>query len=99
LDSFTSLVPLPVFAQLFQSGRAGYNYGFQYHSERVTLGTNVNQCTADGGAVCDPDLIAAGSPLVNTRPVYNYPYPSQNTFFWTDASCTQLVKVRQDGMM
>ena len=99
LDSFTLLVLLPVFAQRFQARRAEYNYDFEYHGERVILGTNVNQCTADGGAVCDPDSINADSPLVNTRPVYDYPFPSQNTFFWTDAGCTQLVKVRKDGMM
>lgn len=82
-----------------QSTRSNYNYDFEYHGERVTLGTNVNQCTADGGIVCDPDSMIANNPLVNTRPVYNYPYPSQNIFFWTDTSCTQLVKVREDGMM
>jgi hypothetical protein len=82
-----------------QSTRANYNHDFEYHGERVTLGTNVNQCTADGGGVCDPDSMIANNPLVNIRPVYNYPYPSQNIFFWTDASCTQLVKVREDGLM
>jgi hypothetical protein len=76
-----------------------FNYGFEYHSERVTHGTNMNTCTANGGQVCDPNTISADNPLVNIRPVYNYPYPLQNTFFWTDASCTQMVKVRQDGMM
>ena len=82
-----------------QAKKAQYNYGFEYHGERVTHGTNMITCTADGGQVCDPNTISADNPLVNLRPVYNYPYPSQNTFFWTDASCTQMVKVRQDGMM
>ena len=26
----------------------------EYHGERVTLGTNLAQCTADNGTVCDP---------------------------------------------
>ena len=82
-----------------QASRAEYNHGFEYHGERVTLTTNVNQCTADGGTVCDAAATNADNPLVNVRPVYNYPYPSQNTYFWTDASCSQLVKVRADGMM
>ena len=82
-----------------QAGRAQYNYGFEYHGEKVTLPTNKNLCTADGGTVCDARKLNADNPLVNVRPVYNYPYPSQNTFFWTDASCYQFVKVRADGMM
>jgi hypothetical protein len=79
--------------------KAQFNYKHQYHGERVLYVTNENQCTADGGTVCDPNTILADNPLVNARPVYNYPYPSQNTFYWTGASCTQKVKVRQDGMM
>lgn len=103
----------------------------EYHGERVVLATNVAQCTADNGTVCDPKgmkgehyvmcggsiffvhssaltllhaspinyISVADNPLVNIRPVYNYPFPSENTFFWTDANCTQAVKVRQDGMM
>jgi len=59
----------------------------------------MNECTANGGVVCDPNALIASNPLVNMRPVYNFPYPSQNTFFWTNANCTQMVKVRQDGMM
>ena len=39
----------------------------------------------------------ADNPLVNTLcPVYNLLYPSKNSFFWTDAGCTQLVKVRDN---
>jgi hypothetical protein len=41
----------------------------------------------------------ADNPVVNIRPVYNFPYPSTNTFFWTDSNCTQQVKVRSDGMV
>jgi hypothetical protein len=97
--SFITYPPFLSFTKYIQSTRAKYNYDFEYHGERVTLGTNVNQCTADDGIVCDPNSMIADNPLVNTRPVYNYPYPSQNTFYWTDASCTQSVKVREDGMM
>jgi len=82
-----------------QTTRAEYNYDFEYHGERVMLGTNVDQCEADGGIVCDPAGMRADNPLVNIRPVYNYPYPSQNTFFWTGADCTISIKVRSDGMM
>lgn len=34
-----------------------------------------------------------------TKQSYNFGYPSTNTFFWTDAACTQYVKVRNDGMV
>lgn len=34
-----------------------------------------------------------------SRAPYNFVYPSQNTFFWTDSSCTQYVRVRSDGMV
>ena len=30
---------------------------------------------------------------------YNYVYPSQNTFYWTDAACTQYAKIKSDGSM
>jgi hypothetical protein len=78
---------------------ATLNYNFEYHGERVTYGSNMNECTANGGQVCDPNSLAAGNPVINMRPVYNFPYPSQNTFFWTNANCTQMVKVREDGMV
>jgi hypothetical protein len=81
------------------NSRAEYNYDFEYHGERVKLSTNLDQCMADNGTVCDPVAMKADNPLVNIRPVYNLPYPSQNTFFWTDANCTQTVKVRDDGMI
>jgi len=81
------------------SDRALYNYDFEYHGERVALATNLDQCIADSGTVCDPRSMIADNPLVNTRPVYNYPYPSRNTYFWTDANCTQSVKIRGDGMI
>ena len=84
---------------LKQNYRAEYNYDFEYHGERVTLDTNMDQCLADNGTVCDPVAMKADNPLVNIRPVYNYPFPSQNTFFWTEANCTQSVKVREDGMI
>ena len=82
-----------------QSNKAVYNYDFEYHGERVTLATNLDQCFADNSTVCDPLSMIEANPLVNIRPVYNHPYPSQNTYFWTDASCTQSVKVREDGMV
>ena len=78
---------------------ATYNYNFEYHGERVTYGSNMNECTANGGVVCDPNALVANYPVVNMRPVYNFPYPSQNAFYWTNANCTQMVKVREDGMM
>ena len=59
----------------------------------------MEQCSAVSGkaAVCDPIAMKADNPLVNTLcPVYNLPYPSKNSFFWTDAGCTQLVKVRDN---
>ena len=67
-----------------QNYRAEYNYDFEYHGERVIHDTNLNQCLADNGTVCDPVAMKADNPLVNIRPVYNYPFPSQNTFFWTE---------------
>ena len=79
--------------------KANYNHGFEYHGEKVTFGLNKNECTAAGGVVCDPDSMVANNPIINIRPVYNFPYPSQNTFFWTNANCTQMVKVRGDGMI
>jgi len=82
-----------------QNNTASYNFNFEYHGERVTYESNMNECTASGGVVCDPNALAANNPLVNIRPIYNFPYPSQNTFFWTNANCTQMVKVREDGMM
>ncbi|KAL7554934.1 hypothetical protein ACHAWF_018496 [Thalassiosira exigua] len=81
------------------NSRAEYNYDFEYHGERVKLSTNLDQCMADNGTVCDPVAMKADNPLVNIRPTYNLPYPSQNTFFWTDANCTQTVKVRDGGMI
>lgn len=39
------------------------------------------------------------NPIVNIRPIYNFPYPSRNTFFWTDNNCTQKIKVRDDGFI
>ncbi len=97
---FHHLPPFLVFCEIYiQPTSANYNYDFEYHGERVALETNVNQCIADGGEVCDPNSMIANNPLVNTRPVYSYPFPSNNIFFWTNASCTQLVKVREDGMM
>ena len=65
----------------------------------MTFGTNINECTVNGGVVCDPNSMVANNPVVNIRPVYNFPYPSQNTFFWTNVNCTQMVKVKDDGMM
>ncbi|KAL7553976.1 hypothetical protein ACHAWF_017328 [Thalassiosira exigua] len=79
--------------------RSQFNYDFEYHGERVVKQTNVDQCLADNGTVCDPVSMKADNPLVNIRPVYSHPFPSQNTFFWTDSNCTQSVKVREDGMV
>jgi hypothetical protein len=93
-----SLISFLFFLTKLQANRANYNYNFEYHGERVTFGTNMNECTANGGVVCDPNSVA-NNPVVNVRPVYNYPHPSQNTLFWTNANCTQMVKVIGDGMM
>ncbi len=49
--------------------------------------------------VCDSDGLIADNPLVNVRTNYDRIYPSENTFFWTDASCTLSLKVRSDGMV
>lgn len=82
-----------------ESGRAEYNYDFEFHGERVLAATNYDQCTADNGTVCDPGGMRADNPLVNVRPIYNHPHPSKNTYFWTDSDCVQSVTVREDGMM
>ena len=34
-----------------------------------------------------------------SRAPYDFVYPSQNTFYWTDSVCTQYVRVRSDGMV
>jgi hypothetical protein len=36
---------------------------------------------------------------VLNKALYNFVYPSQNTFFWTGAACAQQVRIRADGMM
>ena len=83
--------------------RSEFNFDIEYHGERVRLETIVEQCAAvqvdhnTTGTVCDPVAMKADNPLVNTRPVYDTPYPSHNSFYWTEANCTQLIKVRQDG--
>ena len=82
-----------------QNNTAFYNFNFEFHGERVTYDSNMNECIANGGIVCDPNAVSASNPIVNIRPVYNFPYPSQNDFFWTNANCSQMVKVREDGMM
>lgn len=35
--------------------------------------------------------------MVSLRPIYNYIFPSMNTFFWTNAPCGHKVKIRSDG--
>ena len=85
--------------------RSEFNFELEYHGERVRQETILEQCAAvqidhnTTGTVCDPVAIKADNPLVNTRPIYNLPYPSRNSFFWTEASCTQLVQVREDGFV
>eukprot|EP00804_Cyclotella_cryptica_P005395 CCRYP_017085-RA/>CCRYP_017085-RA protein AED:0.06 eAED:0.06 QI:162/1/1/1/1/0.96/28/3961/2317 len=78
---------------------ATYNYKFEYHGERLTAATNEEQCVADGMSVCDPTKLIAEKPLIIGRPSYNFVFPSQNTFFWTNTLCTQYVKIRNDGMV
>ena len=83
--------------------RTEFNFDIEYHGEKVQLETIVEQCGAlqvdenTTGTVCDPVAMKADNPLVNTRPVYDTPYPSHNSFYWTEANCTQLIKVRLDG--
>ena len=85
--------------------RSEFNFELEYHGERVRLDTVQEQCGAlqldenTSASVCDPIAIKADNPIVNSRPLYNYPYPSRNSFFWTEASCTQLIKVREDGFV
>jgi len=78
---------------------AEYNYKMEYHGERTLFASTSAQCLADGGRVCDSDGLIADNPLVNVRTNYDRIYPSENTFFWTDASCTLSLKVRSDGMV
>lgn len=85
---------------LVEMNKAEYNYNFEYHGERTAHETTRSQCLADGGTLCDPNNIQADNPIVNVRPVYDFPHPAQNVFFWTDSACTQQVKVRSnDGMV
>ena len=78
---------------------ATYNYKFEYHGERISFPSNEAVCAADGLSVCDPVQVVAEAPLVMSKAPYNFVYPSQNTFFWTDAACAQYVRVRSDGMV
>lgn len=83
---------------LVRTGTARLNFKFDFHGQRVSAFTNEADCAADGGQVCDPEAMSADL-IENTRTIYNNPYPSRNTMFWTDASCSLSVKVREDGMV
>lgn len=69
----------------------------EYHGERTLFDSSELQCSTDGGRVCDSNGLIADNPAVNIRTTYDNIYPSQNTMFWTDASCTLALKVRADG--
>lgn len=69
----------------------------EYHGERTLFSTCERQCSTDGGRVCDSNGLIADNPLVNIRTMYDNIHPSENTMFWTDASCTLSLKVRGDG--
>lgn len=71
----------------------------EFHGERTLFATTELQCTTDGGRVCDANNLIADNPAVNIRTTYDNIFPSQNTMFWTDASCTLSLKVRADGLV
>lgn len=71
----------------------------EFHGERTLFATTELQCTTDGGRVCDSNGLIADNPAVNIRTTYDNIFPSQNTMFWTDASCTLSLKVRADGLV
>ena len=71
----------------------------EFHGERTLFDTTELLCTTDGGRVCDANSLTADNPAVNIRTTYDNVYPSQNTMFWTDASCDLSLKVRADGLV
>ena len=84
---------------LTEDDRAHYNYRMEYHVETVTAQTNKVKCEAAGLFVCDPNYLSPRDPDVQIEITYNDISPTLNKFFWTDASCTQKIKVRDDGMV
>ena len=49
--------------------------------------------------MCDSNGLIADNPVVNIRTTYDNIYPSSNTMFWTNSSCTFSLKVRADGLV